>query len=357
MSLTVFLKVPDLRERYSKVRKFSFLRESAYDVTSRCQLRCDGCYYFVGDKYRLTDQRDVETWRRFFHDEATRGITYVNLAGAEPSLVPDVLEAAASAFQYGTVFTNGLRVVPATLPFRIHVSVWGGRRSDGRFRPLASGKPLDDILATQLHHYRNDRRALFVYTFNEHNVDDVDEVVGRIRDAGCRLTFNIFSVPEASHTTLQPTTYLPRIHDKIISLLNDDSGTIVYSHYSSLVHTRRAALRALFGCPYPRAKLNDDFGISGSFRNYRTDLTHTREHNCCVPDTSCTSCRHYAAGSAIVTSALTQHVSSEAAFRGWLDYMDTYLATWLVDYKRGVPLFDAKHEATLRSSESADRWQ
>src|SRR6059036_1926941 len=47
MSLTAVLQVPELEERYRKVKKFFFLRESAYDVTSACQLRCDGCYYFA----------------------------------------------------------------------------------------------------------------------------------------------------------------------------------------------------------------------------------------------------------------------------------------------------------------------
>src|SRR6476619_7278819 len=88
---TSFLRNRELNERYQKVRRFFHLRESAYDISSICQLRCDGCYYFQGDKYSAKPVRDVDVWRRFFLSEKERGVNYVNLAGAEPALVPDVL--------------------------------------------------------------------------------------------------------------------------------------------------------------------------------------------------------------------------------------------------------------------------
>jgi hypothetical protein len=57
-----------------------------------------------------------------------------------------------------------------------------------------------------------------------------------------------------------------------------------------------------------------------------------------VPDTSCDDCRHYAAGSAVVTARMAQHVDSETSFRKWLDYVDTYLAIWVQGYKKGDSL-------------------
>jgi len=38
-----------VRERWEKVRQYFFLRESTYDITNRCNIRCDGCYYYEGD--------------------------------------------------------------------------------------------------------------------------------------------------------------------------------------------------------------------------------------------------------------------------------------------------------------------
>ena len=39
-----------VKERWEKVREYFFLRESTYDMTNRCNIHCEGCYYFEGDK-------------------------------------------------------------------------------------------------------------------------------------------------------------------------------------------------------------------------------------------------------------------------------------------------------------------
>jgi hypothetical protein len=57
-----------------------------------------------------------------------------------------------------------------------------------------------------------------------------------------------------------------------------------------------------------------------------------------VPDTDCVDCRHYAAGSAVVTARLYRHVNNLASFKSWLDYVDTYLAVWVMDYEKGENL-------------------
>ena len=33
---------PAIKERWEQVRKFFFLRESTYDMTRRCNIRCEG---------------------------------------------------------------------------------------------------------------------------------------------------------------------------------------------------------------------------------------------------------------------------------------------------------------------------
>ena len=59
---------------------------------------------------------------------------------------------------------------------------------------------------------------------------------------------------------------------------------------------------------------------------------------CCVPDTDCADCRHYAAGSAVVTARLYRHVNHPDTFKSWLDYVDTYLAVWVTGYDKGENL-------------------
>ncbi len=339
MSLTTLLQIPELKQRYTKVKKYFFLRESAYDVTSVCQLRCDGCYYFEGEKYQVTDNRDPEAWRHPLQHERDRGITYVNLAGAEPSLVPQVLRACHETIPLGTVFTNGLRKIDPDIRYRLHLSVWGDGAGDPVYRRFAGGRPGPYCLPVQLQNYRNDDRVIFVFTFNGKNVDQVDEVLKRVEDAGHRITFNVFSIPERNQSTLGVNKTLTGICDKMMEAMLRYPGTVVYSPYSAEVHTNADSLRGQFGCPYPRAaSVGRAFGMSKTFRNYRADLSYSAE-SCCVPDTDCADCRHYASGSAIVTSRMDLHIKTEAAFRGWLDYVDTYLAIWVLGYEKGANLY------------------
>ena len=113
------------RARWEKVRKYFFLRESTYDMSNRCNIRCEGCYYYEGDKQFAQENRDPEAWRALMRAEKERGITYVVLAGAEPALVPELLEVCHQEMPLGSIATNGVKFIPASVGYKIHISVWG----------------------------------------------------------------------------------------------------------------------------------------------------------------------------------------------------------------------------------------
>ena len=94
----------------------------------------------------------------------------------------------------------------------------------------------------------------------------------------------------------------------------------------------------MFRCAYPRRNPSTALGLGRSFRQFRADLTWDRAVACCVPDTDCDDCRHYAAGSAVVTARLYRHATDPKTFRAWLDYVDTYLAVWVMGYETGETL-------------------
>jgi organic radical activating enzyme len=318
-SFSDILKCPDIAARFAKVRGYFFLRESTYDMTRRCNIRCHGCYYYEGDKQNARDVVDPEAWRALMHAEKERGITFVVLAGAEPALVPELLEVCYREIPLGAIASNGLVRIPPSVGYRIHISVWGNDATSQRTRQAKR------MLARQMENYADDDRAIFVYTFTRENIAESRAVVQELASKGCRVSFSVFSATVGYSGPLSHT---------LLELLREFPEQVVFSPYSAAVHTDENSLHLLFSCPYPRQNPGQ-FGLGRSFRQYRSDLTWVREAACCVPDTDCADCRHYAAGSAIVTARMNRHISSPEQFRAWLDYVDTYLAVWVPGYAKG----------------------
>lgn len=324
---------PTVLERWELVRRYFFLRESTYDMTRRCNIRCNGCYYYEGEKQHAREIADPERWRALMQAEKARGITFVVLAGAEPSLVPELCQVCYAEMPLGAIATNGLKRIPGEIGYKIHVSVWGDDETSSKTRGA------QEMLVRQIDNYRADERVIFVYTFTPDNIEQAEPVAARLAREGCRLTFNMFSAPVGYTGDLRHTpASLTRTRQTMLDLLARYPETVVYSHYNAVAHTHTRGLHALFGCSYPRCNPSTDVGLGRSFRQYRTDLAWDRKAACCVPDTDCGDCRHYAAGSAVVTARLFRHASDPDTFRSWLDYVNTYLAVWVSDYPHGANL-------------------
>jgi MoaA/NifB/PqqE/SkfB family radical SAM enzyme len=324
-----------VRNRWEKVRAYFFLRESTYDMTRRCNIRCNGCYYYEGEKQYSVDNVDPDTWRQLMRAERERGITFVVLAGAEPALVPELLSACYMEMPLGAVATNGLRPIAADVGYRLHISVWGNDETSLRTRSAAG------MLNKQLGNYHSDPRAVFVYTFTRHNIDEAEAVVTRIAAEGCQVTFNLFSAPVGYQDDLRHTPdSLKETRQMMLKLLSRHPRQVLFSPYSTVAHTHRLGLHALYGCAYPRRNPSRAIGLGRSFRQYRSDLSWDRAAACCVPDTDCEDCRHYAAGSAVVTARMFRHAAAPQTFKAWLDYVDTYLAVWVNGYEKSRNLCD-----------------
>ncbi|MBI5487864.1 MAG: radical SAM protein [Deltaproteobacteria bacterium] len=327
------LALPEVGERFERVRRWFYLRESTYDVTNRCNLRCDGCYYYEGEKQFARETPDPAAWRKLLEAERARGITYVVLAGAEPALAPDVLQACHDAIPLGCVATNGVLPVPPAIGYRMHVSVWGDDATSARVRGMPG------MLRRQLEVWRGDPRAVFVYTFTRENIDQAGDVVASLAAADAKVTFNMFSAPVGYSGPLRhDAASLAAARARMLELIDRHPRHVLFSPYSAVAHTQPLGLHDLFGCSYPRCNPSTFIGLGRSFRQYRTDLSWDRRVSCCVPDTDCADCRHYASGSAVVTARMHRHAARPDTFRAWLDYVDTYLAVWVAGYEKGTNL-------------------
>ncbi len=326
---------PEVRRRWEKVRKYFFLRESTYDMTNRCNIRCDGCYYYEGDKQFARENGDVGEWRSLMEAEKERGITFVVLAGAEPSLVPHLCRACYDVLPLGCIASNGFKLIPEDIGYKIHISVWG---NDDTSRRVRGAK---DLLKKQIENYRGDPRAVFVYTFTRENIDEIYDVMEPLAAADCRATFNVFSSPVGYTGSLRhDRESLGKTRETMYDVLQRYPRHLLFSPYSIVAHTHDLGLHDLYSCSYPRMNPSTDIGLGRSFRQYRTDLSWDRDVSCCVPDTDCADCRHYAAGSAVVTARLYRHASDPESFRAWLDYVDTYLAVWVMGYEKDKNLLE-----------------
>jgi hypothetical protein len=194
-------------------------------------------------------------------------------------------------------------------------------------------------LARQIENYQGDDRAVFVYTFTRSNIDELAEVAETLVRHDCRITFNMFSPPVGHQSTLSHTDQsLAETRKAMLEILNRYPQHTLYSTYNAVAHTFKYGLHDLYSCSYPRMNPATDIGLGRSFRQYRTDLTWDRDAACCVPDTDCVECRHYAAGSAIITARLFRHATDPGTFKAWLDYVDTYLAVWVNGYQKSKNL-------------------
>ncbi|WP_028580060.1 radical SAM protein [Desulfogranum japonicum] len=326
---------PKIRERWEKVRRYFFLRESTYDMTSRCNIKCDGCYYYAGEKQFATANTSPEYWRGLMESEKERGITFVVLAGAEPALVPELCQVCFDVMPLGAIATNGLKPIPREIDYQIHISVWGNDQTSLAVRKAP------DMLARQMNNYKDDPRAVFVYTFTPNNIEEAAEVVKQVADQDMKITFNMFSAPVGYTGPLcHDSASLLKTREAMDALLTSYPQHVLFSKYNIVSHTHPKGLHDLFSCPYPRRNPSTDIGLGRSFRQYRTDLQWDREAACCVPDTDCDDCRHYAAGSAVVTARMYRHATDPDTFSAWLDYVDTYLAVWVRGYEKGQNLCD-----------------
>jgi len=326
---------PVVEARWEKVRRYFFLRESTYDMTNRCNIRCDGCYYYEGAKQFAHENGNPANWRHLMKDEKARGITYVVLAGAEPSLAPELCQVCFEEMPLGAIASNGLRPIPGSINYRIHISVWGDDETSLRVRKAK------DMLVRQIANYQGDPRAVFVYTFTRDNIDQIHGVIEVLARHRCKVTLNVFSSPVGYNGPLRHTLQsLSRTRKTMMALISQYPENLLFSPYSAVAHTHMVGLHGLYSCSYPRMNTSTAIGLGRSFRQYRADLTWDRGAACCVPDTDCNDCRHYAAGSAVVTARLFRHASDPDTFKSWLDYVDTYLAVWVMGYEKDVNLCD-----------------
>ncbi|MEG0053061.1 MAG: hypothetical protein RR715_07335 [Comamonas sp.] len=315
------------------------LNPSQYDLTSVCNLRCEGCLFFSGDDYlNFRDESDLDRIENFFRAEKNRGTKYGYFGGAEPSLVMEKLRIAAKFIPYGVVFTNGISKIDEDIPYRVHISIWG----DSVLSKKSRGA---DIFEKQIENYKNDKRAVFVLTVNASNIDQIELIAENCAQNNVYLTFNHYS-PTNKYLSYLSGDFdgdkyhsmgmegdklkltqndLQRVKDKINYLLDfSQKYKILYSkEFNEIINDPKG----LYANNLDEKGVAIDCGVrlSSQLKHVNTDLSFSDE-KCCTPNINCRSCRLYAQSFATSLSRLTKKYRSEDSrveliklWRSWCD--------------------------------------
>ncbi len=329
---------PRLASAYGKIRTHARgIVISGYDITKRCNLRCEGCFFFEGDLSEKYDEEKTDAeYDRFFADEVRRGVNYPHFAGAEPALVQERLHIANRHWKRGLIYTNGTVRIDPAIGFMIHVSLWGNPDTDA----LRRGAP---VFRKTVENYRGDPRAVVMMTINRRNVDEIPDVVRACADAGLRLSFNHYSpsrqyrrkVAEGGRLDESATFRLStpednlmladddlrRVHDRVGRALEDFPRTIVYSpYYNGWINDPSSRFRI-----DPATGMATDCPILNMprHRQHHVDFSYS-DDECCVANIDCSGCRHYVSGFTKIMAEFDAHLDTVEDFRGWVEVFDTW---------------------------------
>ncbi len=174
-------------------------------ITSSCNLHCAGCYSRCN--HETTDeaptaQLSEKDWRRIFDEADDLGVSFILLAGGEPLLRKDVIDAAGEKPNIlFPVFTNGTfmgekyfelfdrcRNILPIMSIEGNKDITDSRRGDGIYDRLISN--MEEL----------DKRGLIFgasITVTTENCKDVssEEFIGLLSDKGCRAVIFVEYVP------------------------------------------------------------------------------------------------------------------------------------------------------------------
>ena len=190
-------------------------------ITSRCNLHCAGCYSRSNNATvdcEPVDQLSSEDWLRIFREARELGVSFILLAGGEPLLRRDIVEAAGDMKEIlFPIFTNGTfmddryfelfdrcrNLVPV-------MSLEGGREETDARR----GRGIYDVLTRNMERLKS--KGLIYgasITVTRQNLKEVvsDEFLDSLASKGCRAVFYIEYVP----VTLDSAELAPVAEDRI----------------------------------------------------------------------------------------------------------------------------------------------
>ena len=174
-------------------------------ITNSCNLFCKGCYARANGICNNQTVRSLLTtdeWIGIIEQAARLGVTFNLLAGGEPLMRRDVIEAAGNVPEIlSAIFTNGTLIDASYLKlFDKHrnlipvISIEGGLRKTDERRGTGTYDRLSGVMSDL-----NQSKILYgaSITVTTENLDEITspEFLDLLKETGCRLIFYIEYVP------------------------------------------------------------------------------------------------------------------------------------------------------------------
>ena len=329
-------ETPSLVPRYELAKQIIriFRRPAFYEMSQRCNLFCEGCYYYENEaRLKVDIEEPQHKWDAFFKTEKARGVSMAYFVGAEPALEQKRLIAATKHLTYEKIGTNGTIRIDPEVAFRIGISVWGDDETDAKLRG-------GSVLRKAMRNYAGDNRAVMLFTLSPWNLHTVPDVMKASQDHGLPVTFNMFS---PTSTYLDKITQGEKSDDKFFRLAPEqgaptfttddlacaaDVMTVAMEDFPDTALCT-PAFRDLITEPGPLFDIDPltniarDCGsrIQGALRYHSTAL-RSEDVKCCTPDIDCKECRLYSGAWSTQFTPAPQYLQSAETFELWLDMME-----------------------------------
>lgn len=172
-------------KRYIQFRTNQIPPAINYDITYRCQLNCEHCYFarsWVKDRKNDELELSDDQWKRIFKKHYALGITNASITGGEPTLRMPVVEAAYRTFDSIQVATNGINKIPDRLHCVIWVSIDGTETTHNRIRGAKCYQKI-------MHNIQDDKRIAISMTLSTSNYREIFPTIEACQKANVKGIF------------------------------------------------------------------------------------------------------------------------------------------------------------------------
>ncbi len=183
------------------------------DVTNRCNLRCEHCYFWRQDyEYELSDDNWLEKIRELINQH--KSIVQASWCGGEPLLRKELISEAMRFFKYNIVVTNGTIPLPEGHNCIFEVSIDGLRSEHDFIRGIGTHDKIKDNVKNSRGMYIN--IACILNKINHTSLEDIIEEWLTIGAKG--IHFGFYSPTKTS--SQYDLRLEPKLKDETISRIS-----------------------------------------------------------------------------------------------------------------------------------------